>query len=240
MLAVERRLVDLEVARVYDHPGWRVHGNRDAVGHAVRHPDELDAERPDLYALTRVEDLARRRLQQAVFLELRFDERKRERRRDDRTAEQRHDMGDGADVILDVMGAEYLERNLDVLAVNGRIVIIGLMGGVKSEINLGMLLARTDPDAPKHAGITYFRFEMDQPGVTVRPLREMTGRALFNEVFIEGAHGTLEVRDTYLLPLHHLQVELVRRYRAGHTDERVRTGIHISINGIAAALRNTG
>ncbi|MFM7617638.1 MAG: acyl-CoA dehydrogenase family protein [Actinomycetes bacterium] len=53
--------------------------------------------------------------------------------------------------------------------------------------NLGMLLARTDPEAPKHAGITYFRFEMDQPGVTVRPLREMTGRALFNEVFIEGA-----------------------------------------------------
>ena len=47
-------------------------------------------------------------------------------------------------------------------------------------------------------------------------------------------------RFPYIDPLHHLQVELVRRYRAGHTDERVRTGIHISINGIAAALRNTG
>ena len=47
-------------------------------------------------------------------------------------------------------------------------------------------------------------------------------------------------RFPYIDPLHHLQVELVRRYRAGQGDERVQTGIHISINGIAAALRNTG
>ena len=53
--------------------------------------------------------------------------------------------------------------------------------------DMGMLLARTNPDVPKHQGITWFAFEMRQPGVDVRPLREMTGRALFNEVFISDA-----------------------------------------------------
>jgi len=47
-------------------------------------------------------------------------------------------------------------------------------------------------------------------------------------------------RFPYIDPLHHLQVELVRRYREGKVDDRARRGIHISINGIAAALRNTG
>jgi alkylation response protein AidB-like acyl-CoA dehydrogenase len=55
------------------------------------------------------------------------------------------------------------------------------------EADYGMLLARTDPDAPKHAGISWFAFPLDQPGVTIRPLREMTGEALFNEVFLDGA-----------------------------------------------------
>jgi alkylation response protein AidB-like acyl-CoA dehydrogenase len=49
----------------------------------------------------------------------------------------------------------------------------------------GALLARTNPDAPKHNGISYFLLDMKQPGVEVKPLRELTGNALFNTVFID-------------------------------------------------------
>jgi alkylation response protein AidB-like acyl-CoA dehydrogenase len=50
-----------------------------------------------------------------------------------------------------------------------------------------MLIARTDPDAPRHQGLTYFLMDMEQEGVQVRPLRQITGEAEFNELFIEEA-----------------------------------------------------
>jgi alkylation response protein AidB-like acyl-CoA dehydrogenase len=58
----------------------------------------------------------------------------------------------------------------------------------------GLLLARTDPDQPKHRGITAFLLPMDQPGVTVRPLRHMAGDVEFNQVFFDDARVSDSLR----------------------------------------------
>ena len=74
---------------------------------------------------------------------------------------------------------------------------------------------------------------------TTHALEQITGekQRLANNAALQ---RSIRHRFPYIDPLHHLQVELVRRHRAGLSDERVKRGIHISINGIAAGLRNTG
>lgn len=71
------------------------------------------------------------------------------------------------------------ERDGDRFVVNGQKVWCS--GGRCS--NWGILMARTNPDAPKHEGISFFLCPMDLPGIEVRPLRQMTGEAEFDEVF---------------------------------------------------------
>ena len=58
-----------------------------------------------------------------------------------------------------------------------------------------MLLARTDPDAPKHKGITYFLLDMKSPGVTVKPLKQITGDAEFNEVYFDN----VRIHESHIL-----------------------------------------
>ncbi len=75
------------------------------------------------------------------------------------------------------------ERDGDRWIINGQKV----WSSMARDSDFGMLLARTDFSVPKHKGISWFAFALDQPGVTIRPLREMTGEAVFNEVFFDDA-----------------------------------------------------
>jgi len=114
--------------------------------------------------------------------------------------------------------------------------------------NLDMLLAKTDlsvaaryrdlmPDRATAASI-FGRIEAEYDA-TVRTLFMVSEASSFlasNPLLARSIRN----RFPYLDPLNHLQLELLRRHRAGDSDERVRRGIHLSINGLAAGLRNSG
>lgn len=97
------------------------------------------------------------------------------------------------------------------------------------EADWGICLARTDPDAPKHAGISYFVVDMRDPGLDIRPLRELTGMAMFNEVFLDGVF----VPDDCLVGPVHGGWSLARTTLA---NERVAMGSGSSFGGGMEAL----
>ena len=114
--------------------------------------------------------------------------------------------------------------------------------------NMAMVLAKTDlavasryaelvPDASVREPV-YARIAAEH-GLTTSLLLAITGEAALLDTH-PGLARSIRNRFPYLDPLNHLQVELLHRYRAGQTDDRTKRAIHLTINGLAAGLRNSG
>jgi alkylation response protein AidB-like acyl-CoA dehydrogenase len=105
------------------------------------------------------------------------------------------------------------------------------------EADWGILLARTDPEAPKHEGISFFMLDMQTPGIDIRPLRELTGHAFFNEVFFDDVF----IPDDCLVGREH---DGWRATRTSLANERVYMGsgstIGRGVRGVLDLLRDGG
>jgi phosphoenolpyruvate carboxylase len=114
--------------------------------------------------------------------------------------------------------------------------------------NIDMVLAKSDLALAEHYAqlvpnkksrdLIFARMQTEWK-LTQKALQQITGhhkRLATNPALAR----SIEHRFPYIDPLHHLQIELMKRYRSGQSDERVKLGIHLSINGIASGLRNSG
>ena len=107
----------------------------------------------------------------------------------------------------------------------------------KSDLAVASRYAELVPDEKLRDSV--FGRIRDEWQRTARALQSITGR---ESLLADNPALARSIRDRlpYLDPLNHLQLELLRRHRSGKTDERVKRGIHLTINGIAAGLRNSG
>jgi len=126
----------------------------------------------------------------ATILEHGTDEQKRRFLRPSLTGEEAwcqlfSEPGSGSDAAGAVTRAD---RQGDHWLINGQ--KLWTSGAQKADF--GLLLARTDWDKPKHAGLSFFIIDMHQPGITVQPLKQMNGHATFNQVFITDATVPLD------------------------------------------------
>jgi phosphoenolpyruvate carboxylase len=114
--------------------------------------------------------------------------------------------------------------------------------------NMDMVLAKSDiAIASRYAGLVRDEALREAIFARIRAEHEATVAALLaitgQQELLDGnplLKRSIRNRFPYLDPLNHVQVELLRRHREGDDDERIRRGIHLSINGIAAGLRNSG